>query len=261
MQQVAEANLATIVTDVLPESHVEQIVCQGGSSKCLIEASSDVALLVVGRRGIGGFAGTGLGSTSHHSALHAKCSVAVVGDEVETLVPEPRLLVAVDGSEHATDALVWAMTSLGKTAKIVAAYSHDEWLLDELPTDVDLAERLGKEAEAKLAEVASVARSMAHQDDDVSEVRISLAVSATSMVATASVSHRSPAVEVELRVVHGDPRTTLLDVAHQEATDVIVVGTQGRTGLVGALLGSFTTHVIHHCPPAMSVIVARPTTV
>jgi nucleotide-binding universal stress UspA family protein len=44
----------------------------------MIEESANADLLVVGKRGHGGFAGLVLGSVSQHVAAYAKCSVAVV---------------------------------------------------------------------------------------------------------------------------------------------------------------------------------------
>jgi nucleotide-binding universal stress UspA family protein len=59
---------------VLVQPHVKQ----GRPAKVLIEESANADLLVVGKRGHGGFAGLVLGSVSHHVAAYAKCSVTVV---------------------------------------------------------------------------------------------------------------------------------------------------------------------------------------
>jgi nucleotide-binding universal stress UspA family protein len=59
---------------VLVRPHVKQ----GRPAKVLIDESANADLLVVGKRGHGGFAGLVLGSVSQHVAAYAKCPVVVV---------------------------------------------------------------------------------------------------------------------------------------------------------------------------------------
>ena len=58
---------------VLVRAHVKQ----GRPAKVLIEESATADLLVVGKRGHGGFVGLVLGSVSQHVAAYAKCPVTV----------------------------------------------------------------------------------------------------------------------------------------------------------------------------------------
>ena len=52
----------------------------------------------------------------------------------------------------------------------------------------------------------------------------------------------------------GVPERQILDVAAEEAADLIVIGTHGRSGLERALLGSVADHVIRLAPcPVLSV--------
>lgn len=59
-------------------------------------------------------------------------------------------------------------------------------------------------------------------------------------------------VRVDPIVSEGDPASTLLDAA--EGADMLVVGSRGRGGFVGLLLGSVSHKVIHHAPCPVLVV-------
>lgn len=74
-------DLVQVIRDELgddPPVLVRPEVKQGRPAKVLIEESADADLLVVGKRGHGGFVGLVLGSVSQHVAAYAKCPVTVV---------------------------------------------------------------------------------------------------------------------------------------------------------------------------------------
>lgn len=58
----------------------------------------------------------------------------------------------------------------------------------------------------------------------------------------------SPVVEV------GEPGPTICDVASRIDADVIVLGSHGHGWLQRVLLGSVSTHVLHHAPCAVLVM-------
>jgi nucleotide-binding universal stress UspA family protein len=61
-----------------PPVLVRPQVKQGRPAKVLIDESANADLLVVGKRGHGGFVGLVLGSVSQHVAAYAHCPVTVV---------------------------------------------------------------------------------------------------------------------------------------------------------------------------------------
>jgi len=73
--------LVQVIKEVLgedPPVPVQPRVKQGSAAKVLIDESAGADMLVVGRRGHGGFAGLILGSVSQHVAAYARCPVTVV---------------------------------------------------------------------------------------------------------------------------------------------------------------------------------------
>lgn len=57
---------------------VSQSVVEGNPASALLKASAGADLLVVGSRGLGGFASALLGSVSQHCAHHATCPILIV---------------------------------------------------------------------------------------------------------------------------------------------------------------------------------------
>jgi nucleotide-binding universal stress UspA family protein len=79
--QTTAEDLVQVIKEELGEEPpvlVRPQVRQGRPAKVLIEDSEGADLLVVGKRGHGGFAGLVLGSVSQHVAAYAKCPVTVV---------------------------------------------------------------------------------------------------------------------------------------------------------------------------------------
>jgi nucleotide-binding universal stress UspA family protein len=63
------------------------------------------------------------------------------------------------------------------------------------------------------------------------------------------------AVRVSLR--RGDPRRVILQVAAQRRSDLLALGTQGRSGLLHVLIGSVAEAVVRAAP--CDVLLGRPT--
>ncbi|BDG01189.1 universal stress protein [Anaeromyxobacter oryzae] len=60
---------------------------------------------------------------------------------------------------------------------------------------------------------------------------------------------------VRTRILVGDAADKIVKFAHDDKTDLVVIGTHGRTGVARALLGSVAEKVVREAP--CSVLVAR----
>ena len=76
-QQVADDAFAT-VKKLQPSLEVEALAEEGQPADVLLEQGADAELIVVGRRGLGGFKSLLLGSTSQQVVHYATCPVVVV---------------------------------------------------------------------------------------------------------------------------------------------------------------------------------------
>ncbi|MFF6996258.1 universal stress protein [Streptomyces sp. NPDC008313] len=79
----ARAELKQAVEEAVgpdPSAEVRTDVRYGTPASVLLNASHGASLLVVGSRGLGGFAGLMLGSVAQHCAQHASCPVVVFRD-------------------------------------------------------------------------------------------------------------------------------------------------------------------------------------
>ena len=77
-QQVAD-DASAKVNELRPSLQVEALAVPGQPADALLAQGADADLIVVGRRGLGGFKSLLLGSVSQQVVHHATCPVVVVG--------------------------------------------------------------------------------------------------------------------------------------------------------------------------------------
>ncbi|MBL9168053.1 MAG: universal stress protein [Verrucomicrobiales bacterium] len=145
-----------------------------------------------------------------------------------------RVMVAIDFSESSLTALQW-VKELSELAKCTVIAAHVNWPPEE-------AERLGLSGSMSLTENPPLVRQVLERDlgERVSEVFGDLPVT--------------------LRVIPGWGRTDhhLLELAHDEKIDLLVVGSHQRQGLSRLRLGSVSRGILHHAPMNVAIVPTRP---
>lgn len=200
---------------------VSQRIVRGAAAETLLDASTDGSLAVVGSRGLGGFRRLLLGSVSSQCATHALVPTVVVPPAAATDRPIGRIVVGLDGSERSRRALTWAVDFAPDECEIIVVGA---WM----------PSRSGYVAVAQL-----YSHELDHTRDRFNEILDALEADAGSTL-------------FERRFASADPATTLLEEA--ERADLLVVGQRGHSGLSAAILGSVSTHVLHHSPIPVAVI-------
>jgi nucleotide-binding universal stress UspA family protein len=187
----------------------------------LVELSKEARMMVVGCRGQDAVQRVLLGSVSTGLVHHAHCPVAVIHDEAPILLQPSQLpvLVGIDGSP---------------ASQLATAIAFDE---------------------ASFRRVTLVALH-AYSDADASTapfMESRPAAEKTLAEGLAGFQERYPDVTVRHRIVFDHPARRLLD--ESESAQLVVVGSHGRGGFAGMVLGSVSTAVVHAA--RIPVIVAR----
>ncbi|MFR9802430.1 universal stress protein [Pseudonocardia sp. RS010] len=220
---------ARLVRTVAPELAVEQAVVEGDPAEVLVAESAAARLLVVGTRGVGGFAGLLVGSVGDALARRAECPLVVVRGPVESDDALRRgdrvrpVVVGVDGSPAGEAALAFAFAEADVwTAPLVAVHAWTEHLED--PQAVAWSELGALEAEER----------------EVLAERL------------AGWTEKYPGVRVSRELVHGPAHRALVD--RSVNARLVVVGSFGRGRLGRTLLGSTGRTVLHHAHSPVAVV-------
>ncbi|MBY8876266.1 universal stress protein [Actinacidiphila acidipaludis] len=210
-----------------PQVSVDQEVTVGDALQVLVDRSREAQLVVVGSRGTGAFAGLLVGSTGVGLAAHAACPVLVVRDPAEPTGP---VLVGVDGSPQARDAVVFAYDEAAlRGASLLALHAWTAWNVPVPQPPRDAAAPYAYE------------RGMLAADEE-----------RLLAEALAGCAERYPQVTVERRSVRAGTREAL--VAESARAQLLVVGARGRGGFSGLMLGSVSQAVLHHARCPMAVV-------
>lgn len=214
----------------------------GDAAGVLVEMSKDHGLAVVGTRGRGGFTERLLGTVSSALPAHAHCPTVVVpwrgdgstdhperSDAPVGFMPIRRIVVGVDGSPTAEIALRHAISQAvtwGAELVTVAGVpvGIGSSVLGWLPSSIDHEKVL---ADLRAGLDAIVDRHLAD----------------------------APGLAARRIVLDGTGAELLTEFS--AASDLLVVGSRGRGGFSGLLLGSTSQAVLHHSVCPVMVVTKR----
>ena len=214
---------------VAPDLEVRTAILEGNPAHVLIELSRTARLLVLGSRGLGGIKGMVLGSVSAAVASHGYCPIVVTREDTcEPSRTEP-VVVGVDGSDISTKATAWAFAEASaRGVGLVCVHTWMDPQVQAAAAGISLTsddwERLESEQESLLAE------------------------------RLAGFAGEYPDVAVT-RVVTRDRAVRAL-VEQSEKAQLVVVGSHGRGGFRGMVLGSTSRALLQASP--CPVMVVRP---
>ncbi|NOV97322.1 universal stress protein [Isoptericola halotolerans] len=218
---------------------VQGTVATGDAAGVLVEMSSDHSLSVVGTRGRGGFTERLLGTVSSALPAHAHCPTVVVPHRAGADDPERRdgdfvhdvhrIVVGVDGSPTSEVALRYAVEQAESwDAELVAVagvpLGSGAGVLAWLPSQID-------------------------HEQVLADVRAGLDV----IVDQVETEH--PGLRIKRHVLDGSGAELLTEFS--SAADLVVVGSRGRGGFRGLLLGSTSQAVLHHAQCPVLVVTRR----
>lgn len=206
-----------------PGLEVDTSVVTGPVVPTLLNLSKDARLLVVGSRGLGAFSRGLLGSVSGSVARHAHCPVTVVHERgADHPDPDTRpVLVGVDGTGNSEAALAFAFEEASRRrVDLVAVHAWND-SSDMIVPWLDWTAMAPSE-EAVLAE------------------------------SLAGWQEQYPDVQVRRVVVQDRPVRNLAERSGD--AQLLVVGSHGRGGFAGMLLGSTSQALLHSATCPVTVV-------
>ncbi len=226
-EELAQAWLDDLVTATATRTtaSVSGVLASGSPAGHVLDLSAEAIMVVVGSRGRGGLRSAVLGSTSQQIAHHAQCPVVVVRDSSPT--SGHQVVVGVDGSPASLSALREAFQQAklrGASLLMVHAWS------------------------------TSFAGTLVNSGQDFDRVRASEVDEGWALLnqSLAELQATDQSVEIIERLEQASPAAAIIE-ASKEAV-LTVVGSRGRGGFAGLVLGSVSGSVLAHADSAVMVI-------
>ena len=226
-RRLAEAE--AMVRQAHPQLEVAVDLLSGHPVPLLIDLSQTARLMVLGSRGLGGFSGILAGSTAVALVTHGHCPVAVVRGRASDEAPPVQgpVVVGVDGSPASEAAIAMAFEEASwRNVDLVAVHT---WI--DFSSDYSYA--------------------YAHQFI-VDWNRIETEERELLAQRLAGWQEKYPDVTVHRVITRDRPVHHLLE--HAAEAQLLVVGSRGRGGIAGMLLGSTSQALIYHSPCPLLVV-------
>jgi nucleotide-binding universal stress UspA family protein len=80
---------------------------------------------------------------------------------------------------------------------------------------------------------------------------------ARAVVKEAAAGVVAAGVDVETEILEGNPADSIAKLARSRAVDLVIVGSRGRGGIAGGLLGSVSEGVVHRADRPVLVVKPR----
>ncbi|GAA0222824.1 universal stress protein [Cryptosporangium japonicum] len=212
------------VRAAVPTLPVEGRISDEPAVRALLDAATFSELVVVGCRGLDPAVGVVLGSVSTAVSAHADCPVVVVRADRRP-GPDAPVVVGIAGSDHDSATLEAAFAEADRWgAPLIVAHA---W------SDVTLLGVFG----------AAVAPSWIEARDHA------------DVLVTRQVSEwrtKYPGVQVRTVMEREQPARMLLSLSSDAG--LVVVGSHGRGGFAGMVLGSVARRLVHHADAPVLVV-------
>lgn len=227
MQKIEAAR--AIAVEVAPDIRIGHTIVEGSPIDMLLEMSKSVTMIVLGSRGLGGLSGMVLGSVSAAVVSHADCPVVVVREDnpvTETTKYGP-IVVGVDGSDVSKKATEYAFAEAdARGAELIAVHT---WM--------------DMQVQASLAGLAAAQQ----QWDEVEQEQLEMMTDQLTPL-----REQYPDVQVKKVIARDRPVRALSEQA--EGAQLLVVGSHGRGGFKGMVLGSTSRALLQSAPCPMMVV-------
>ena len=199
------------------------LIVTGDPASVFVELSRNYNLIVIGNRGKGGLAERLLGTTSSSLPAYAYCPIIVVpytdddGNLMHLNNTITKVAVGADESK-------WGVKALQIAADFAASWNAELEVISAVP------------------EVKGVSSDDSVYDSYMDDLKTRVA----------PLQEKHPDLSVNCRIVPGSAVHTLTEASYSH--DVVVVGSRGRGGFTGLLLGSISQGLLQHAVSPVYVV-------